>query len=366
MLNHADYAFVALGDIHLSDYIWRDLPDIRGDAELGLRNLVDQAIRLNVPAVIVGDLYDRAEQRDAGSIRIFDTQMARLKAAGLPCYAIQGNHDKRSIPWYALNPHVRHIGDGQPVEINGVACRGLDYALHDTIRERLGNLGLDGELPEVLFLHQAVRQALKFDGAWNCDLEWVPEGIPLVVMGDIHREWEMTFRPGQRALYTGSGCPRNRDEFGPRTILGVRRNLEWDRLPVPTRAMRHLVWSSEAPGEVAQWVATNRAVIHEDLTLAPLLKVTCLDSQAQEIHQALREFTGLHLDIEQVPDLKALKALELSLPDLPSRSELLGRVIQGPGRDTARRLAQELLETQGSQADVLLAHRTQFYARSGR
>jgi hypothetical protein len=355
-------ALVALGDIHLSDTIWRARPDISGDAILGLRNLVDTALSLKVPAVIVGDLFDTASQQDPRCLAGFMHEMDRMRGAGLEVWGIQGNHDKRPIPWYTLHPHVRHFGDGEPVQIGGLSCLGFDYNLQDGIRESLARLTQDIThmnlmgAPDVLFLHQFVKQSLQIEGAWNCDLEWIPPGIPVTVIGDIHQEQEFRFGNGQRAYYTGSGHPRSTAEFGPRSILVVNRDLTVWRHQVPTRPMWGGVWVSGRADEIERWLAES-APMAATSGLPPVLHLTFQREDSKVLTEWLQDLPREVLSV-LVPVSQQSHVVASSQDTTLVTPEVL---IKGfcQGRE-ARQLALDLLGARQSLSDVITQHRTQF------
>ena len=204
-------SFLALGDIHLDPLIWRRHRDITGDAEASWMSFIDHAINLKIPIVIVGDLFDSIDPPTT-MVQVFRESMEICQANGVEVFAIQGNHDKRlPIPWYcAVSPHPRHFGDGALTTINGIKTVGIDYSTQDVIQERLATITsqIDQNPVQVLFLHQAVKQGLKFQDAWNCDINWVPDAIPLVILGDLHAPIDIPRAKGH-ALYTGSSHPRS-------------------------------------------------------------------------------------------------------------------------------------------------------------
>lgn len=355
-------AFLALGDIHLSGRIWGSRPDVTGDDILGLDNLLDQGIRLQVPVVLVGDLYDTANQTDPRLILAFQRWVERARNHGIAVYALQGNHDRRAVPWYAVDPYVQHIGDGREVSIGGLTCRGYDFDLQDRIHGRLKELA-DLPAPQVLFLHQAARQALKFDGAWNCDLAEVPPGIPLTVLGDIHRPMSGEIRPGQEWAYTGSGCPRSTEEFGARSVLRVNRDLSWSRIPVPGRPMRHEVWRDGTADELLSWVEETREMA-ETTSLAHFLKLTYTQARVEEVNalKGLLAGLGLRQPVLYWDDLVVGRS---EAPDgqagplsVPTPRAILEGLL--PDSPRALNLALDLVTSPAPLPDTLQGHRVQF------
>jgi hypothetical protein len=255
-------SFIALGDIHLDHWIWRKYRQIRGDSFVAFTGLVDLALEHHVPLVLVGDIFDSVDP-ESDLIQFFRSEIDRCEEAGIEVFAIQGNHDRRSVPWYlAVHDWPVHIGDGRRVDINGLRCVGFDYQQRDRIEAALLELGKDPAPVDVLFLHQAVRQLLPWDGAWNCDLAWVPAQVRCVVMADIHKPWSNEFRAWTWAHYTGASHPRSVAELDPKSVLLVNDDASVTRLPLRSRPIR--VWPQvRVPADVEPiraWLLATPAV----------------------------------------------------------------------------------------------------------
>ena len=229
----------AIGDLHISDAIWDRQRSITGDSAFMLKEISD-LLTGDDDLVLVGDVFDESEPGPTLG-RLFREWAELVASAGNRIWVLQGNHDKRATPWpLAFTSCLTYIGDGKEVVIAGKRCRALDYAPRDIIAKKLAWLGTQ-TLPEILFLHQAVKQYMAIEGTWNCDLEWVPEGIPLVVMGDIHEPWGQNIRAGQYACYTGAGHPRDITQARHQaSVLRIEHDgPEFDlvRAPIRTRAI---------------------------------------------------------------------------------------------------------------------------------
>ena len=230
----------ALGDLHISDTIWERQRSVTGDSAFMLSE-IKSLLSGDDDLVLVGDVFDETEPGSTLG-RMFREWAEAVAAAGNRIWVLQGNHDKQILAWpVALTSCLTYIGDGQEVIIAGKRCRALDYAPRDTIAKKLAWLGTQ-PLPEILFLHQAVKQYLDIEGCWNCDLDWVPAGIPLIVMGDIHEPWGHMIRPGQYACYTGAGHTRSITEAKhPKSVLQISTDEgEYDlvRFPIRSRVIK--------------------------------------------------------------------------------------------------------------------------------
>lgn len=94
------FTFLHAADIHLDSplrgldkYEGAPVDDIRNATRRALENLVKTAIDEKVSFVVIaGDLYD-GDWRDFHTGLYFASQMVRLKDAGIPVFAVTGNHD---------------------------------------------------------------------------------------------------------------------------------------------------------------------------------------------------------------------------------------------------------------------------------
>lgn len=373
-MNTPPIAFLALGDIHLDDLIWRNRREITGDARVAFTSFVDLGIALSVPLVIVGDLFDTVDPPPA-LVEFFRLEMERCKAAGVQVYALQGNHDKRPVPWYtAASDWPIHIGDGKQTMIGRVKVIGFDYASHDEIQTRLAKLAtevsqatVDGRvLADVVLLHQAVRQALKFQGAWNCDLDWVPPEIPLVVLGDLHRVAKVDHK--RQAWYTGSSHARNIEEIGPKSCLAVHTDLTVEQIPIDYRDFRVFTFVPDAPGaaqlpEVRTWIrqAMTNAIAE---VLPPVVWVNHTQDQSIHVAALQEEFVGAQVIIVSDPMTTATTITAQSVTnDLPGLPDMLARHIDPEKHPGAYHLAMALIDPTADQRLVLAERRAQFKAK---
>lgn len=371
-------AFVALGDIHLDHLIWRRHRDITGDATLGLQQALDHAIRLNVPLVLLGDIFDTSDP-DPSLVQVFRQTVERATTHGIKVFAIQGNHDRRRTPWYqAISGDVINIGDGSPQVINGVPVVGFDFNHLEAIQESLADLSVRimamDPRPQILCLHQAVRQYLNIEGAWNCDLEWVPREIQMVIMGDIHKPLQLQFHQGAgTALYTGSGHARGIDEFEPRSVLVMNRDLSFTRAPIYQRPMDVLVVTQESDPAVTlatldqflqQAQAANAAA--GAMALRPLLWVRFTEGATELLTRVQARLQGLPEDQRPIVVEDALVGkvtIEgqpiIDVSGMPSLSEILGTLVDRQADPEAFELASSLLAVKASK-DVLPTIRSNY------
>jgi len=95
-----DFRFLHAADLHLDSPLRGLEADpfapaelIRGATRRALGRLVDLAIDEKVDFLLIaGDIYD-GDWPDFGTGLFFAAQMRRLTQAGIPVFAIRGNHD---------------------------------------------------------------------------------------------------------------------------------------------------------------------------------------------------------------------------------------------------------------------------------
>ncbi len=360
---------LVLGDIHLDRFIWRSHRQITGDAFLGFTSYVDRAVEFGCPILIAGDLFDTADP-DSDLIKYCRLELDRAHEAGVEVYAIQGNHDKRPTPWYdAISPHCRHIGSGEPVMIGGLNVVAYDYCLRPEIEAKMAALTASAVRPDLLVLHQAARQALKFDGAWNFDLDWVPDGIPLVIMADIHKPLKMDMRNGGVAYYTGPGHARDIDQAGPKRCLAVTKTdgpTQVDEVPLASRSIGKWTFTratdSKQGDEVLAWAT-------KELTSSPLPPVCWLrhtEDQQTIIQDLKQRLAGLNVITVEDPMVFQTEdeAQEVDTSGLPSMQQLLDRLIGDKlGHEFEREFILGLIDPVGQPAvEIVRDSRDRFLA----
>lgn len=217
------------------------------DSIYALAQAVEYCLEQEIPLVIGGDLFHRARP-ESWLLDKANTVLRRMPQGSV--WAIQGNHDiDPEFPWFS-HCQVGHL-DQRTVEIGGYQVYGLDYAPSQKTAERLLNV------PEVdiLVCHQALKQGLGFEQAWNMDLNWVqPQKVRYLLMGDLHRVYQ-TLRSDDdqvTALYSGVQYATKADEVGQHSLIRVfdrpedfPQDLPFSRIPLRERPMMRLSIENE-------------------------------------------------------------------------------------------------------------------------
>lgn len=172
-----------------------------------LEHLVQTTNKTGCPLVLAGDVFNK--NRPVSWV-VGETQ--RLLRQVPEVWFIQGNHDKdRERAWLTIVETCQHLDPVMAVDVGGHQLVGIDYRSMEEFGEALGQVpkGVDG-----LVCHQAFKQALSFDDAWNADLDIMePDRVRNLWVGDIHSPIECWSHDRQiRAVYSGCLWPMNIDE----------------------------------------------------------------------------------------------------------------------------------------------------------
>ncbi len=170
---------VIAGDLHLRPTTWAKHPELSGDSYFGLQQVVDAAVKLQVPLILPGDIFDR-NRPDSGSVMAFVRQMNRMLHANQPVYCIQGNHDQANPPWFLVHPWVTDL-HGNSVSIQEVNFYGLAFTPCEDLEAALGAIPVG---TAVLICHQSWGEVQRI-GHTDGSLAQMPFGLT-VFSGDYH------------------------------------------------------------------------------------------------------------------------------------------------------------------------------------
>ncbi len=342
--------FCALGDLHLDHLIWRAQRQVTGDAFVGLRSFLDIAASHKLPAVYLGDIFD-TQDPDSSLVAMFRTEAERFHQNGSAQYFIQGNHDKRPVPWCsAVCPYIQHVGDGTVHQIGGVSVVGYDYCSAAEIEASLADLSSRRPIPDILLIHQAVRQVLPWEGAWNCDLDWVPDGVKLCLMGDIHKTQEVKMRNGGAAWYSGSSHARSVDEMGSKYCLVVHDDLSVAPVELNHRAMNRYLATPTSP--LDQLLPKIEVDLREaedrpsQRLLRPLVWIAYTEDQAGGVVEVQRLVHDRAILVEQKLCFRVDQevASQPSTDEVPTMQSLLDQLLDRARDPLAHQLTQALLD----------------------
>ena len=205
--------FAHLADTHLG-YRQYGLFEREKDFYEVFDKVIDKIIEENVDFVVhSGDLFETARPSPM-ALLTFQKGLLKLKGAGIPMYAIAGNHDsvmhKGSIP-----PHVvfkkmglKVISNINPTYMHGdIFIAGLPYypASHGkALKSKLAELSEKATHHEksILLLHQGIDKY--FSLSYELEIGEIPDNFDYYALGHIHKYVNDAYGKG-RLVYPGSG-----------------------------------------------------------------------------------------------------------------------------------------------------------------
>lgn len=259
------FTFIHAADVHLDSplrglerYDGAPVEQIRGASRRALQNLVGLAIDRKVAFVLIaGDLYD-GDWHDHGTGLFLNSQMARLRDAGVRVYLIRGNHDAASqiTKHLRLPDNVRLLGDDRPESVAdddlGCVVHGQGFASR-SVRDNLAasyptrwagyvNIGL---------LHTCATGRDGHESYAPCSVEELrSKGYDYWALGHIHKRELLHDDPP--ILFCGNVQGRHVRETGPKgcTLVKVKSGrvvdhephaldvLRWDHVRVDSSSAR--------------------------------------------------------------------------------------------------------------------------------
>ena len=204
--------FAHLADTHLG-YRQYGLMEREEDFYNVFHKTVDKIIESKVDFVIhSGDLFE-TNKPSTRTLFEFQKGFFKLNEAGIPVYAIAGNHDsvmkKGSMPPQVLFKELglKLISPSQPCYLHGgVLICGLPYSPKTQMnyyRENLRMLEKEAEnhLKSILVLHQGIDKY--FNQSYELELEHIPKNFDYYALGHLHNYIVDDFGKG-KLVYPGS------------------------------------------------------------------------------------------------------------------------------------------------------------------
>ena len=195
--------FICAADTHLQVSAWSGHQELAGDSLKSFGQIVDHTVNSKAKALVLpGDILD-CNRPSSAVVNFLLQQLAKLRACEVPVYFVQGQHCRAEPCWLQVveDPNVIRLTPELAVELEkGVVLSGADHMPAEQLQETLK------KIPKKV-THLVLHQMLKPLMGWNMDLEWVPEHVKLVLLGDYHRKFSL-----DKAHYPGSTCMQAIDE----------------------------------------------------------------------------------------------------------------------------------------------------------
>ena len=299
--------FAHLADTHLG-YRQYGLYEREKDFYEVFDKVIDKIIEENVDFVIhSGDLFETARPSPM-ALLTFQKGLLKLKGAGIPMYAIAGNHDvvmrKGSIP-----PHVifkklglKVISTINPTYMHGdIFIAGLPYypASHGKIlKSKLDELSKKANRHEksILVLHQGIDQYFSMN--YELELGEIPDNFNYYALGHIHKYVNDAYGKG-RLVYPGSGeiwktseipdYKKNGKGFVVVDFDGTKPVVKRVKVDIPREFIERTIKYDELESGIAAIKETIR-----DFDKKPILRLTIqnVDSDTGRVYQIIKEEIG--------------------------------------------------------------------------
>jgi len=221
--------FIHASDLHLDSplrgldrYEGAPIERLRTATRAALERLVDLALEERVDFLLLaGDLYDR-DWQDFHTGLFFRGQMARLDRAGIPVFAVQGNHDAQGVisRQLALPPNV-HVFSSRAAQTRRIDE--LAVAIHGrSFPDRAVEEDLVPSYPEPVpgyfnigLLHTSLNGRPGHDNYAPTGLATlVAKGYDYWALGHVHAREVVAESP--RIVFPGNLQGRHANEIGPK------------------------------------------------------------------------------------------------------------------------------------------------------
>lgn len=304
---------IVTSDWHIALNAWKKLPDIKGDAEYSLRQIVDIAIGLNLPIIAAGDLFD-VKHPDSYTVNVTASHMARLHAAGLKCYYVQGQHEMANPTWFSLFPGCEHVHDRR-FDIGGVSFFGYDYFLPTSVEDSYNRF----KPADALVTHQVWSELLPHAGQeFCCSYTLVGQNTPYkaLISGDFHSHL-VTPVGDMKFVSPGSICLQDLKESCNKALWVMTDKFEFLSVPYYSRKLVHFTIDSEKNlhslvASADELVKANYQPLPDDIG-KPIFRIRYSSSVDNVNAAVMAAFKGkAHIDLVQVLDEENLVPLAAS------------------------------------------------------
>ena len=246
------FRFVHMADVHLGKQQY-GRPERAVDFARAYADVIGYAVENRVDFVLIaGDLFEQ-KTVDPETFNVAATGLRRLADAGIPVFAIEGNHDKflrhgaRTWIWYLERQGLLHLLDitrdedgiglrpwrpetgGTYFDLNGVRIFGIGYygaRLPEIVRSfasRAADLPSDGIQHSICLLHTGVDDKTDYlhSGCTASELMPLRGLIDYVALGHVHHAFSLPDGAGEQPFLF---CPGALENWSTREV-GERKGF---------------------------------------------------------------------------------------------------------------------------------------------
>jgi hypothetical protein len=303
--------FAVTGDNHLRPQTWVKHPTISRDAYHSFKQIIDYCVMHSLPLIILGDLFDK-DHPDAGSVSFFIYQMSVMRAANLPVYFVDGNHDYSDPSWALVGQWPTPLHHNT-VDIGGLRAYGINYTRPEMLQAELEAVPAYTQL---LCMHQSW---LEIQRVGHVDASFGQLPPVLLLTGDyhVHGKYEGIGNNGQPriAWSPGSTCLQALNEPVDKFFYVFHYdpiNLEFDAESVQLDTRRVHKYELTTPADLDNMIREITAATPAIIT--PILQVRYADNIPEVYNRVIAATTGgkfhvffepRHITIETVIDCDA-------------------------------------------------------------
>lgn len=317
--------FIHMADMHLG-YRQYDLEERFLDFGHTFKQVVEYAIAHKVEFVLIsGDLFDKRSINAPTYIQAVHV-LSLLKEAGIPCIAIEGNHDRRflkdgmswldSLEWEGLLKVIKNYDGslmGGFVDVGKIRIFGLGFAGSMTsaaipqIKEDIISINARSP-PEktILMLHAGVQGKMKYGVIGEVsyeDLCQLKDVVDYMALGHYHSNYEIdgwAYNPGSPdtcsivEAYEKKGIYHVTDAGARLVPMGIRKFI-----PLRIKADGHKGFDplmNDIRGSLAEYGKYDGPIVH--VIIGGTLGFDRSHINVDTIIEAVKELTGaLYVDV---------------------------------------------------------------------
>ena len=352
--------FAHLADTHLG-YRQYGLFEREKDFYEVFEKVIDRIIEEKVDFVIhSGDLFETSRPSPM-ALLTFQKGLLKLKGAGIPMYAIAGNHDvvmrKGAIPPQVIfkKMGLKVISNINPTYIHGeIFIAGLPFypASHSkALKTKLAELSEKASKHEksILVMHQAIDKYFGYN--YELEIGDVPDNFNYYALGHIHKYINDNFGKG-KLVYPGSGeiwktselqdYKENGKGFVLVDLEGIKPHVKRVKIDIPREFIKRTIDYNDLESDIAGIKETIK-----DFDKKPILdlEINNVQSDTSKVYSIIKDELGeFSLMIRPTFNMAGEESLSDITKDSLGPKDLIVDQLQDYGNEVVDTLAVELYD----------------------